>query len=112
MVPTRPRFSYSSICEHHCARIGSSLKTFIQRNVATISQAKLEAILRNHLAASGGDVEYGKRLVGFTQDADKVTALVELSSGATESIDCLFLVAADGAKGIDGSSTFTKFTEI
>ncbi|KAJ7770593.1 FAD binding domain-containing protein [Mycena metata] len=69
------------------------------RNVATISQAKLEAILRNHLTASGCDVEYGKRLVGFTQDADKVTALVELSSGATESIDCLFLVAADGAKG-------------
>ncbi|KAJ7136107.1 hypothetical protein C8R44DRAFT_869784 [Mycena epipterygia] len=69
------------------------------RNLVTINQAKLEAILRDRVNALGYDVEYGKKFVGTTQDAHKVTASAELSDGSTETIECVFLVAADGAKG-------------
>ncbi|KAF8189955.1 FAD binding domain-containing protein [Mycena galopus ATCC 62051] len=69
------------------------------RNVAMISQANLEAILRNRLATLGYEIEQGKKLVQITQDAKKVTASLELSNGGTETVECAFLVAADGAKG-------------
>ncbi|KAJ7232964.1 FAD binding domain-containing protein [Mycena haematopus] len=69
------------------------------RTLATISQARLEGVLRNRLAALGCEIEYGKKLVQIAQGADKVTASLESSDGATEIVECAFLVAADGAKG-------------
>ncbi|KAJ6590527.1 FAD binding domain-containing protein [Mycena vulgaris] len=64
-----------------------------------LSQATLEDVLRSRLVALRCEVEHGKKLIGINQDADKVSASVELPDGSTETIECAFLVAADGAKG-------------
>ena len=71
----------------------------MQPTVATIGQAMLEDVLRCQLRALGCEVENGKKLVGVSQDANKVSAFVELSDGSSETVECAFLVAADGAKG-------------
>ncbi|KAJ7660046.1 FAD binding domain-containing protein [Mycena rosella] len=66
----------------------------------TIPFAVLEDVLRHQLAALGCSVENGKKLIGINQTANQVSALVELSDGRTETVECAFLVAADGAKGV------------
>jgi 2-polyprenyl-6-methoxyphenol hydroxylase-like FAD-dependent oxidoreductase len=62
-------------------------------------QARTEAILRERLRTLGGEVEFGKALAAFTQDAHGVNAM--LSTG--ETVAANFLVGCDG-----GHSTVRK----
>jgi 2-polyprenyl-6-methoxyphenol hydroxylase-like FAD-dependent oxidoreductase len=51
----------------------------------------------------------GKKLVGIAQDNDKVTAKVASVEGNREElIECNYLVAADGAKGMTASSLIIR----
>src|SRR5215471_15574239 len=61
-------------------------------------QNLFDPILRDFAAAQAGvALRYGTRLVGFTQDADGVTAEVEdVTSGARETIRAAYLVGCDG----------------
>ncbi|KAF8189002.1 FAD binding domain-containing protein [Pholiota molesta] len=70
------------------------------RKTASVSQAQLEIILRQHLQEYGCEVEMGMRLNGISQDDSKATATVEVVQSKKEVlIDCSYIVAADGAKG-------------
>src|SRR5262249_3865179 len=61
-------------------------------NLLMVPQSRTEAILRERLGALGGEVEFGKALVGFTQNEHGVDA--ELSTG--ETVRAEFLVGCDG----------------
>jgi len=61
-------------------------------NLWMVPQARTEAILRERLGALGGEVEFGKALVGFAQNEHGVDAA--LSTGETVRAD--FLVGCDG----------------
>jgi 2-polyprenyl-6-methoxyphenol hydroxylase-like FAD-dependent oxidoreductase len=63
-------------------------------NVWMVPQARTEAILRERLRVLGGEVEFGKALATFTQDALGVDAT--LSTG--ETVRTNFLVGADGGR--------------
>ena len=63
-----------------------------------INQPSLERILRRRADEVGAEVHAGCELVGFTQDADGVTATVKDSeSGEVSRIRAGYLVGADGA---------------
>ena len=68
-------------------------------NLWMVPQARTELILRARLRALGGEVEFGKALVTFTQNEHGVEAT--LSTGEMVRVD--FLVGADG-----GHSTVRK----
>jgi|SRR5262245_49861249 len=61
-------------------------------NLWMAPQARTEAILRERLGALGGEVEFGKALLGFTQNERGVDAA--LSTG--EAVRADFLVGCDG----------------
>jgi len=63
-------------------------------NLWMVPQARTELILRERLREFGGEVEFGKALVAFAQDAGGVRAT--LSNGETVQAD--FLVGADGGR--------------
>ena len=63
-------------------------------NLWMVPQARTELILRERLREFGGEVEFGKALVDFAQDANGVRAT--LSNGETVQAD--FLVGADGGR--------------
>ncbi|MGA8114639.1 MAG: FAD-dependent oxidoreductase [Actinocatenispora sp.] len=60
-----------------------------------LPQMRTERILRERLAALGGDVEQGTELVGLAQDAGGVTATLR-RAGNTEQARFDYLVGADG----------------
>ena len=63
-----------------------------------INQPSLERVLRKRAGEVGATVRAGSELVGFTQDADGVTATVKDSESGKESrIRARYLVGADGA---------------
>jgi 2-polyprenyl-6-methoxyphenol hydroxylase-like FAD-dependent oxidoreductase len=63
-----------------------------------INQPSLERVLRKRADEVGASVRAGSELVGFTQDADGVTATVKDSETGKESrIRAQYLVGADGA---------------
>jgi 2-polyprenyl-6-methoxyphenol hydroxylase-like FAD-dependent oxidoreductase len=75
-------------------------KSELQRKTASVSQAQLEIILRQHLQEYGCEVEMGMRLNGISQDDSQATATVEVVQSKKEVlIECSYIVAADGAKG-------------
>jgi len=63
-------------------------------NAWMLGQSRTEKLLRDKLAEYGVQVELGAAIVGFTQDADSVTA--ELSTG--ETVRAQYLVGADGGR--------------
>ncbi|TCO45579.1 2-polyprenyl-6-methoxyphenol hydroxylase-like FAD-dependent oxidoreductase [Kribbella antiqua] len=63
-------------------------------NAWMLGQSRTEKILRDKLAEYGVRVELNTEIVGFTQNADAVTA--ELSTGETVDVD--YLVGADGGR--------------
>jgi 2-polyprenyl-6-methoxyphenol hydroxylase-like FAD-dependent oxidoreductase len=62
-----------------------------------VSQAETEAILNEHLAAGGVQVERGVELGGFHADPDGVTCTLRHRGGRTEQIHSRYLVGCDGA---------------
>lgn len=63
-------------------------------NAWMLGQSRTEQILRDKLAEYGVRVELDTAIVGFTQNADAVTA--ELSTG--ETVEAQYLVGADGGR--------------
>jgi 2-polyprenyl-6-methoxyphenol hydroxylase-like FAD-dependent oxidoreductase len=63
-------------------------------NLWMVPQARTEAILRERLRTLGGQVEFGKALATFTQDANGVDATI--STG--EMLRADFLVGCDGGR--------------
>ncbi len=63
-----------------------------------VSQPGLEPILRNQAMAAGAELLEGHELIGVTQDSAGVTVTVrDLETGAEQTREGQFLVAADGA---------------
>lgn len=56
-------------------------------------------ILRVRLAELGGRVEFGTRLVSFSQDDDGVTASLVRPDGSSETLRVRYLAGCDGARG-------------
>jgi 2-polyprenyl-6-methoxyphenol hydroxylase-like FAD-dependent oxidoreductase len=83
-----------------------------------INQPGLERILRRRADEVGATVRAGLELVGFTEDADGVTATVrDIDTGAESDIRAKYLVGADGAHSkvrellgipLDGRGIFSR----
>jgi len=62
-----------------------------------IPQFRTEQVMRERLAEFGHEVEFGCELIGFAEEADRVTVRVE-RAGREERIRTRFLVGADGGR--------------
>ncbi|MDE8559433.1 FAD-dependent monooxygenase [Pantoea vagans] len=67
-----------------------------------LSQAESERILRDAITAQGVRIEWGTRMVGFTQDAlahtaNRVTATLQHKDGNLEVVHAPWLISAEGA---------------
>jgi len=63
-----------------------------------VDQDKLEVLVRARARELGADLRFFAEMTSFTQNADGVTAAVtDRGSGASETIEADYLVAADGA---------------
>lgn len=69
-------------------------------SVVMISQVRSMEVLRTRLKELGGHVEFGTRLVGFTQDSGAVIATLQRGDGTSETVRAKNLVGADGGRGI------------
>jgi 2-polyprenyl-6-methoxyphenol hydroxylase-like FAD-dependent oxidoreductase len=65
----------------------------------------LEACLRRH----GGGVSRGVTLTDFAEDGDRIKATVRDASGASQGIECNWLVGCDGARSAVRKGTNLKF---
>lgn len=65
--------------------------------ILVASQDVTERVLREAFERAGGRVEWGTRLVGFTQDGEGVAATLE-RDGQAETARVAWLVGADGAR--------------
>jgi 2-polyprenyl-6-methoxyphenol hydroxylase-like FAD-dependent oxidoreductase len=65
-----------------------------------IPQVRSMGILRARLNELGGQVEFGTKLVGFTQESDAVTATLQHEAGVSETVRARYLVGADGGRGV------------
>lgn len=63
-----------------------------------MGQDRTERLLLDDLQAHGGDVAYGTRLVSLAQDAERVTAEIELPDGQTVTVQARWACGCDGAK--------------
>jgi 2-polyprenyl-6-methoxyphenol hydroxylase-like FAD-dependent oxidoreductase len=65
-----------------------------------VSQKFVEQVLRRHAEAlSGISINYGWRLVRFSEDARGINALIErIADGTTHAIEASYLVGADGPR--------------
>jgi 2-polyprenyl-6-methoxyphenol hydroxylase-like FAD-dependent oxidoreductase len=74
-----------------------------------IPQVRSMEILRARLKELGGQVEFGTKVNGFTQDADSVTATLQREGGASETVRSRYLVGADGGRGIVRPTTGVEY---
>jgi 2-polyprenyl-6-methoxyphenol hydroxylase-like FAD-dependent oxidoreductase len=75
-----------------------------------VSQAETEAVLNDHLAASGVSVERGVELVAFSTGEDAVTCTLRHRDGRTEQVHARYLVGCDGAGSTVRRSAGIPFT--
>ncbi|MEV0276998.1 FAD-dependent monooxygenase [Streptomyces sp. NPDC050610] len=65
-----------------------------------IAQDILEPVLRAAAVDAGATVRFDTELLGFDQDADRVSAeLLDRTDGSRHRVEARYLVAADGARG-------------
>jgi 3-(3-hydroxy-phenyl)propionate hydroxylase len=62
-----------------------------------LQQFYTEQFLVDAVRERGGEIRWGAKLIGFTQDDNRATLSVE-SAGRTDTIEASFVVAADGAR--------------
>lgn len=79
------------------ARMDLELPPEVPYGFAALPQYETERILEGYVAGLGTAVERGTELLGFTQDADGVTARLRTASGATEEVRTGHLIGCDGA---------------
>ncbi|WP_405577915.1 FAD-dependent oxidoreductase [Streptomyces sp. NBC_01190] len=86
-------------------RLGADYSTMPTRYpfTAIVEQVDTEAVLRAAVARLGTKVEWGVRLTGFEQDAERVVVGLEHADGTAESLAVRWLVGCDG-----GHSTVRK----
>ncbi len=65
-----------------------------------IPQNTLERVLGEHVASVGVQIEWRTELVGFTQDAEGVTATLCRADGQEETVRADWLVGCDGAHSV------------
>lgn len=65
-----------------------------------IPQSTLEQVLGKHVADLGLEIEWQTELVGFTQDAEGVTATLRHADGLEETVRAAWLVGCDGAHSV------------
>ncbi len=65
-----------------------------------VPQSTLEGVLGEFVTSVGLQVEWGTELIGFTQDADGVTATLRHADGQEESVRAAWLVGCDGAHSV------------
>jgi 2-polyprenyl-6-methoxyphenol hydroxylase-like FAD-dependent oxidoreductase len=88
----------------HEQRMPTSAEPYVA--ALMVPQWRTEEILRAHLQAAGHAPEFGVELVGFTQDADGVTADLSTRSSAqqtpqaqqTQKVRARFLIGTDGGR--------------
>lgn len=71
-----------------------------QPRMLIIPQSVTEEILETALEERGHAVERRRELIGFEQDADRVTAVVRNEEGPEETIRAQFLVSCEGAHSV------------
>jgi 2-polyprenyl-6-methoxyphenol hydroxylase-like FAD-dependent oxidoreductase len=72
-------------------------------------QPRALEILRARLASFGGRVEFGARLVSFSQDTEGVDASLQHADGREETLRVRYLAGCDGARGVVRSSLGVEF---
>ncbi len=65
-----------------------------------IPQSTLERVLGEHVESLGLKIEWRTELVGFTQDAEGVTATLRRADGQEETVRAAWLVGCDGAHSV------------
>ncbi len=65
-----------------------------------IPQSTLEGVLGDFVTSVGLEVEWGTELIGFTQDAEGVTATLRDADGQEETVRAAWLVGCDGAHSV------------
>ena len=65
-----------------------------------IPQSTLERVLGDHVTRLGLEIEWRTELVGFTQDAEGVTATLRHADGQEETVRAAWLVGCDGAHSV------------
>lgn len=65
-----------------------------------LPQPRALEILRDRLKRFGGEVGFGIRLDGFTQDAQSVRAALVHADGRRETAEARYLVGTDGSRGV------------
>jgi 2-polyprenyl-6-methoxyphenol hydroxylase-like FAD-dependent oxidoreductase len=63
-----------------------------------VSQAETEAVLNEHLAARGVQVERGVELVSFAADEHQVTCTLRHQGGSNEHVGARYVAGCDGAR--------------
>ena len=81
------------------ARLELHLPPDVPYGFTSLPQYTTERLLAEELHRHGGTVERGASLVGFTQDADGVTAQIRTPAGE-ETVRASYLVGADGAHSV------------
>jgi 2-polyprenyl-6-methoxyphenol hydroxylase-like FAD-dependent oxidoreductase len=74
-----------------------------------LPQPRALELLRTRLKDFGGQVEFGVKLAGFSQDADSVTASLEHADGRVETVQAVYLVGADGARSAVRAASGIEF---
>jgi 2-polyprenyl-6-methoxyphenol hydroxylase-like FAD-dependent oxidoreductase len=65
-----------------------------------VPQSTLEQVLGDFVTSVGLEVEWNTELIGFTQDADGVTATLRGADGQEEAVRAAWLVGCDGAHSV------------
>ena len=65
-----------------------------------VSQAETEAVLTEHLRASGVLIERGNELLSYQRDAGGLQCLLQRQDGGQEHVHARFLVGCDGAHSV------------
>ena len=71
-----------------------------QPRMLIIPQSATEEILETTLQNRGHTIERQRELIGFEQDADRVTAVIRHEDGSQETIRVPFLVSCEGAHSV------------
>ena len=77
-----------------------------------IGQQALEPVVKNYVSRFPHvDLRYGHELVSFSQDADRVTAVVkDLRSGAEQTVRAAYIAGCDGGKSLVRSTLGIRYT--
>jgi putative polyketide hydroxylase len=98
------------------AEEGEEMRTLSPAPFAPIDQDQLEIILRRKAEELGADIHFSTELIAFDQDDTRITAVLkDRRTGAEETVQADYLVAADGwdspirqklGIGLDGPGSF------